>query len=144
MPILSQFEQQAHTMAEAGEALTADRMGAILAGLLREGYGPAVALDEARAGVTWAQFPHLYENFYVYQYASGIAAANALAVGVLEGVPGAAERYLKFLSAGGSLYPLEALRLAGIDMTTPEPLDRAFQVLAGYLDRMEQLLPKES
>jgi oligoendopeptidase F len=144
MPILSQFEQRAHAMAEAGEALTADAMGAMLAGLLREGYGPAVALDEARAGVTWAQFPHLYENFYVYQYASGIAAANALADGVLHGAPGAAERYLKFLSAGGSLYPLEALRLAGIDMTTPEPMDRAFQVLAGYLDRMERILLKES
>jgi oligoendopeptidase F len=144
MPILSQLEQRAHALAEAGEALTADLLGTTLAGLLHAGYGPAVALDEARAGVAWAQFPHLYENFYVYQYASGIAAANALAAGVLQGAPGAAERYLKFLSAGGSLYPLEALRLAGIDMTTPEPIDRAFQVLAGYLDRMERILLKES
>ena len=144
MPILSQFEQRAHGMVEAGEALTGEILSAILVELLREGYGPAMALDDARAGVTWAQFPHLYENFYVYQYASGIAAANALAAEVLQGAPGAAERYLQFLSAGGSLYPLEALRLAGIDMSSPEPLDRAFQVLAGYLDRMEQLLLKES
>jgi oligoendopeptidase F len=144
MPILSQFEERAHALAESGAALTGDSMNALLAELLRQGYGPAVEVDEGRDGVTWALFPHLYENFYVYQYASGIAAANALAAGVLQGEAGAAERYLQFLSAGGSLYPLDALRLAGLDMTSPAPLDRAFGVLAGYIERMEQILLKES
>ena len=140
MPILSQFEQQIHMQAEAGEALTADAMGATLYTLFQRAYGPAMRVDPARDGIVWAQFPHLYENFYVYQYASGIAAANALADGVLRDAPGATEGYLRFLSVGGSLYPLEALRLAGIDMTTPEPLDRAFGVLASFVDRLERLL----
>jgi len=140
MPILSQFEQQIHQAAEAGEALTADGMSATLYTLFQRAYGPAMRVDPARDGIVWAQFPHLYENFYVYQYASGIAAANALADGVLRDEPGATGRYLRFLSAGGSLYPLEALRLAGLDMTSPEPLDRAFSVLASFVDRLERLL----
>ena len=140
MPILSQFEQQIHQAAEAGEALTADGMSATLYALFQRAYGPAMRVDPARDGIVWAQFPHLYENFYVYQYASGIAAANALADGVLRDEPGATGRYLRFLSAGGSLYPLEALRLGGLDMTSPEPLDRAFSVLASFVDRLERLL----
>src|SRR5690606_25138349 len=140
MPILSQFEQQTHAWAEAGEPLTAQRMCELLADLFERGYGPAVSVDRARVGIEWAQFPHLYSGFYVYQYASGIAAANALADGVLRGEDGAAERYLRFLSSGSSVYPLEALRIAGIDMTTPEPLERAFGVLAGHVERLEQLL----
>ncbi|NNJ09740.1 oligoendopeptidase F [Chloroflexales bacterium ZM16-3] len=140
MPILAQFEQQTHAWAEAGEAVTADRMGDLLAELFHRGYGPAVRVDPARDGIVWAQFPHLYSNFYVYQYASGIAAANALADGVLRGAAGAAERYLQFLSAGGSRYPLDALALAGIDMTAPEAMDRAFGVMAGFVDRLEGLI----
>lgn len=140
MPILSQFEQRAHARAEAGEPLTAEVMSADLAALFERGYGPAVQVDPARDGIVWAQFPHLYSAFYVYQYASGIAAANALAGGVLRGEPGARERYLSFLSAGGSRYPLDALRLAGIDMASPEPMDRAFAVLEGFVSRLEELV----
>jgi oligoendopeptidase F len=140
MPILSQFEQQVHGWAEAGEAVTADRMGALLGELFERGYGPAVQVDAARDGVVWAQFPHLYQNYYVFQYASGIAAANALADGLLRGEPGARERYLRFLRTGGSVYPLEALRIAGVDMTAPESMDRAFGVLSGLLDRLERIL----
>ena len=140
MPILSQFEQQTHAWVEAGEAVTAERMGRLLAALLARGYGPAVRVDAARNGIVWAQFPHLYNNFYVYQYASGIAAANALADGVLRGEAGAAARYLQFLSAGGSRYPLDALALAGIDMTTSAAMDRAFAVMAGFVDRLEGLI----
>lgn len=140
MPILAQFERRIHEQVEAGQALTADGMTALLADLFRRGYGPAAAIDEAREGIQWAQFPHLYMNFYVYQYASGIAAANALADALLAGEAGAAERYLAFLRAGGSLYPLDALRLAGIDMSTPEPMDRAFGVLEGFVARLEALV----
>ncbi|HWQ13768.1 MAG TPA: oligoendopeptidase F [Roseiflexaceae bacterium] len=141
MPILAQFERQIHERVEAGQALTADAMTGLLAELFRRGYGPAVALDEAREGVQWAQFPHMYMNFYVYQYASGIAAANALADALLAGEAGAAGRYLQFLRAGGSLYPLEALRLAGIDMASPVPMDRAFGVLERFVTRLEELIP---
>ena len=69
-----------------------------MADLFAEGFGPDVELDRERVGITWAQFGHLYEPFYVYQYATGISGAHALARGVLDGEPGAAERYLEFLS----------------------------------------------
>lgn len=143
MPILSQFEQQMHEQVEQNQALTADSMSSVLVDLFRKGYGPAVTIGEAdvaRVGMTWAQFPQLYRNFYVYQYASGIAAANALAAQVLTGDAAAISRYLTFLKAGSSLYPLEALKLAGVDMTSPEPMDRAFGVLKTFVDRLEQLL----
>jgi oligoendopeptidase F len=91
-------------------------------------------------GITWATFGHLYADYYVYQYATGISAANALSQRILAGAPNAAQDYLKFLSAGGSLYPLEALKLAGIDMTTPEPIESAFGVLAGLVERLEKLV----
>jgi oligoendopeptidase F len=79
----------------------------------------------------------------VYQYATGISAAHALAEGVLAGAPGAAEKYLAFLKAGGSRYPLDTLRLAGVDMTSPEPVERAFGVLANMVDRLEHLLIRQ-
>jgi oligoendopeptidase F len=83
---------------------------------------------------------HLYANFYVWQYATGIAGAHALASRVLtEGEP-AAKDYLGFLNAGGSLYPLDALKGAGVDLTQPQPVEAAFKVMEGYIDRLESLL----
>jgi oligoendopeptidase F len=82
----------------------------------------------------------MYSNFYVYQYATGISAAHALAEQVLSGDPAAAERYLAFLKAGGSLYPLDALTLAGVDMTSPAPVERAFATLTRLVDRLEALV----
>ncbi|MEO6458260.1 MAG: oligoendopeptidase F [Chloroflexia bacterium] len=140
MPILARFELDIHTRVEKGEALTADLMIKLLADLFREGYGPEMEIDEARVGITWAQFStHMYLNFYVYQYATGIAAANALAAGVFGGESDAADKYKQFLSAGGSNYPLEVLKIAGVDMTSPEPVERAFDVLEGYVERLEKL-----
>jgi oligoendopeptidase F len=144
MPILSQFEEQVHAAAAAGEPVTAARMNSILFELFERGYGPAMQVDPARDGVVWAQFPHLYSAFYVYQYASGIAAANALAADVLAGKPGVRDRYIQFLSAGSSRYPLDALQLAGIDMSTPEPMDRAFAVLDSYVTRLEALVKEHA
>ena len=141
MPTLARFELEIHQRVERGQALTADSMIGLMADLFQEGYGDEVQVDRARVGSTWCQFStHLYSNFYVYQYATGIAAANALAADILAGQPGAAENYLAFLKAGGSLYPLDALKLAGVDMTTPAPVERAFGVLASYVDRLETLL----
>lgn len=140
MPILSQFEVECHAAVERGEGLTADRLGEVMLRLFREGYGPSVAIDEARTGITWAQFSHVFANFYVYQYALGIAAANALADGVIrEGGP-AAERYIAFLKAGDSLYPLDALRRAGVDLRDPAPIERAFAVLEDVVSRLDQLV----
>lgn len=141
MPTLSRFELETHRRVERGEALTADGMTELMADLLAEAYGGEVELDRRRSGIMWAQFStHLYMNFYPYQYATGIAGAHALVERVLSGEADAAERYLRFLSAGSSVYPLDALRTAGVDLASREPVDRAFAVLARYVDRLEELL----
>ena len=141
MPTLACFELELHERVERGEPLTADSMIALLDDLFREGYGAEVATDHDRIGITWAEFPtHLYPNFYVYQYATGISGAHALAHAILAGEPGAVDRYLSFLKAGSSLFPLDALKLAGVDLTSPEPVDRAFANLAGMVDRLEHLI----
>ncbi len=139
MPTLARFELETHERAERGAGLTADSMIALMADLTAEGYGDAMQLDRERDGILWAKFGHLYANFYVFQYATGISAAHALARGILDGVPDAVEHYLSFLKAGHSLYPLDALKLAGVDMTSPEPVETTFRVLADYVDRLEQL-----
>ncbi len=108
--------------------------------MFKEGYGDEVEYDHERIGITWAQFGHMYMNFYVYQYATGISGAHALADGVLDGKEGAVERYINFLKAGGSLYPLDALQSAGVDLTNPEPVEKAFGVLADIVDRLETLV----
>ena len=141
MPTLARFELAIHGMVEKGQALTADAMNKLLADLFREGYGDEVEVDTDRGGITWAQFPtHLYSNFYVYQYATGISGAHALAKQVLSGEPGAAEAYLSFLKAGSSMYPLDALRMAGVDLSTPQPVEETFGVLAQLVDRLERLI----
>ena len=141
MPILARFELAAHERVEAGGALSADWMSKTLLGFYRDGYGDEVVVDAPRVGITWARFPHLFMNFYVFQYGVGIAAAAALADNLLrEGAP-ARERYLNFLRAGGSVDPIEGLRQAGVDMSTPEPIERAFAIMDGYIDRLEALVP---
>lgn len=139
MPTLSRFELEVHERVEAGKGVTADDMIGLMADLFSEGYGGEMHVDRDRVGITWAQFGHLYANFYVFQYATGISAAHALAGRILEGTPGAADDYLKFLSAGSSMYPVDALQMAGVDMRTPEAVERTFAVLADYVDRLEQL-----
>jgi oligoendopeptidase F len=140
MPTLARFELEIHEREARGEALSADALTGLMAELIAEGYGGEVALDRERVGITWAQFhTHLYSRFYVYQYATGIAGAHALAERILAGEAGAAERYLDFLKAGGSRYALDALELAGVDLRTPEPVEKTFAVLAGLVDRLESL-----
>jgi oligoendopeptidase F len=109
------------------------------ADLFEEGFGPEVPLDRERMGITWAQFGHLYAPFYVFQYTTGIAGAHALAKPVLDGEEGAAERYLAFLSAGGSRYPIDALREAGVDLSSPQPVEAAFDALSSLVDQLEAL-----
>lgn len=141
MPTLARFELETHSRAERGQALTADTMIGLMADLFSEGYGDEVEVDRNRVGITWAQFhTHLYSNFYVYQYATGISGAHALAQKILVGEPGAADRYLTFLKSGGSQYPLDTLQQAGVDMTSPAPVEQTFAVLAGYVDRLEALV----
>ena len=139
MPTLARFEREMHERVEQGEGLTADLLEERMADLFGEAYGPDFEFDHERVGITWAQFSHLYAPFYVYQYATGISGAHALARGVLAREDGAAARYLDFLSAGGSEYPLDVLRKAGVDLTAPEPVEETFAVLASLVDRLEAL-----
>jgi oligoendopeptidase F len=143
MPTLARFEREIHERVWRGEPLTAESLIELMARLFEEGYGRELELDRERVGITWAQFPtHLYANFYVYQYATGISGAHALAERVLAGEPEAAASYVEFLNAGGSLYPLEALKRAGVDLTSPEPVEQAFGVLDRYVKRLEELTAK--
>jgi oligoendopeptidase F len=139
MPTLARFELELHNRAENGKPINADILIGLTADLFKEGYGDEVEFDRDRIGITWAQFGHMYMNFYVYQYATGIAGAHALVDGILSGKPDAAHKYLDFLNLGGSMYPLDALQMAGVDLTTTEPVEKAFSVLAGLVDRLEQL-----
>jgi oligoendopeptidase F len=140
MPTLARFELEVHGRAERGAPLSADILNGITADLFKEGYGDEVVFDRERIGITWAQFQHMYMNFYVYQYATGISGAHALVQRILAGAPGAAEAYLDFIKSGGSRYPLEALHLAGVDLASPEPVEAAFAVLARLVDRLEELV----
>ncbi len=143
MPTLARFELETHERVERGAGLTADDMIALMADLFAEGYGNEMEVDRERVGITWATFNHLFVDYYVYQYATGISGANALAQGILSGQAGTVERYLSFLKAGGSLYPLDALKLAGVDLTTPQPVEVAFGVLADLVDRLERLVKND-
>jgi len=141
MPTLARFELEIHQRDERNRPLTADSMNDLMADLFAEAYGDEVQMDRTRTGITWGQFStHLYLNFYVYQYATGISGAHALARPILAGDEAAARRYLEFLSAGNSLYPLDALRRAGVDLESPEPVEQTFAVLASMVDRLERLL----
>jgi oligoendopeptidase F len=141
MPTLARFELEIHERVQRGEALSADGMIELMNDLFAEGYGQEVVIDKERIGITWAEFPtHLYSNFYVYQYTTGISAAQALARKILDEEAGALDRYMDFLRAGGSLFPLNALQRAGVDLTTPEPIETAFAYLSSLIDRLERLL----
>lgn len=140
MPTLARFELEIHERTGRGEALSAPTLNALMADLLSEGYGDEVTFDRDRAGITWAQFhTHLYSRFYVYQYATGISGAHALARPILDGDADAAARYVDFLKAGGSLDPLDALKQAGVDLTKPEPVEETFAVLDALVGRLEAL-----
>jgi oligoendopeptidase F len=143
MPSLARLELAIHERVERGGAVTAEYLNNLMADLMMEVYGSEVEVterDRERIGSTWAQFhTHLYSNFYVYQYATGIAGADHLVQRVADGDAKAAASYLAFLRSAGSMYPLEGLRLAGVDMTSPEPVEAAFATLAGMVARLEEL-----
>ncbi|HZW99352.1 MAG TPA: M3 family oligoendopeptidase [Trueperaceae bacterium] len=138
MPTLVRFELFVHEAVARGEGLTADQLNRKMRELFAEGYGGEIEVDE-RVGITWAEFGHLYVPFYTFQYAAGIAAAAALAEDVFEGEPGSVERYIGFLRAGNSVPAIDALRAAGVDLSTPEPIERAFAVLERHVGELEGL-----
>ncbi len=130
--MFAEFELAIHERAEAGEALTSDWLSARYVDLARQYYGPELVIDDELA-MEWAFIPHFYYDFYVYQYATGKSAALALATQILEEGEPAVERYLTFLRSGSSRSPIDLLRDAGVDMTTPVPIQQS-------MDRFETLL----
>jgi oligoendopeptidase F len=139
MPILAQWEHAMHERVEQGKAINADIMIKTCTDLFKEGYGDFVEFDEEQVGITWAQFPHMYANYYVYQYTTGISGAHALLADVATNKGNAVQKYLAFLSAGSSMYPVDALKMVGVDLTSPEPVEKAFYFLAKVIDQLDNL-----
>ncbi|MBO4289210.1 MAG: oligoendopeptidase F [Lachnospiraceae bacterium] len=136
--MFAEFENKAHELIEQGEALSAAKMNSIYADLVKLYFGPELAEDEEYS-YEWARIPHFYRMFYVYKYATGYSSAVALSEKILkEGEP-AVKKYLEFLSMGGSDYPLETLKHAGIDLSTPEPIDRALEKFERIVAEAEEI-----
>jgi oligoendopeptidase F len=137
--MFAEFEHEIHKRAQAGEALTADYLTEIYYDLNKKYFGEDVVSDK-EIGLEWARIPHFYYNYYVYQYATGYSAATALANKILSSEDGAVDRYLDFLKAGSSDYPIEVLKKAGVDMTSKQPILAALDVFEEKLNEMENLL----
>lgn len=136
--MFAEFEKITHGLQEQGETLTADRLCEIYYDLNKLYFGEEICVDQEIA-MEWARIPHFYTPFYVYQYATGFSAAIALSKQILEQRAPAVERYKKFLKGGSSMYPLELLKMAGVDMEQKAPVQDALAVFAQYLDEMERL-----
>jgi oligoendopeptidase F len=137
--MFAEFEKIIHQKAEAGEALTPASLCEAYRRLNEDYYGPGVVLDED-IELEWARIPHFYSAFYVYKYATGFSAATALTAGILrEGGP-AVSRYLGFLKKGGSDYPLNILKDAGVDMADPRPVQEGLNLFSRLLDQLEEQL----
>lgn len=135
----AEYEMISNEMVEKGESLNADNLSKLYLELNQKYYGPDMISDEEIA-YEWARIPHFYYNFYVYQYATSFSAAVAIAHDILrEGRP-VVERYKRFLSGGCSEPPVELLKIVGVDMEQPKPIQEALDVMDDVLDEMEQLM----
>jgi oligoendopeptidase F len=134
--LFAEFERKAHDMYKDGQPLTAETLSQVYHDLNAEYYQAAVVdpLQDAE----WARIPHFYSSFYVYQYATGFSSAVAIADGIYE--TGDPSNYLKFLTTGGSDYPMEELKIAGVDLSSPQVVDRALGVFAETLEELTGLL----
>lgn len=137
--MFAEFEKLVHAKAEAGEALTADVLCQVYHDLNVKYYGSDMVVDEL-IDMEWSRIPHFYTSFYVYKYATGFSAATAIAHKIInEGQP-AIDKYLEFLKSGGSNYPIELLKIAGVDMATAAPINNALKVFEDLLNQMEELI----
>ena len=137
--MFAEFELKLNTMVEQGQSPTSEALCDIYGKLNEEYYGPAVVLDED-IKYEWARIPHFYYNYYVYQYATGYAAAIALSEKILSEGESAVKDYVKFLSGGSSSDPISLLRIAGVDMATTAPIDAALQRFDSLIDEMAELM----
>ncbi|MBS4198685.1 oligoendopeptidase F [Bacillus sp. FJAT-49732] len=138
--MFAEFEHLIHQKAQYGEALTADMLTKEYYALNKKYFGEEDILIDEEIGLEWSRIPHFYYNYYVYQYATGFSAAAALSSQILEEGEPAVSRYIDFLKAGSSDYPIEVLKKAGVDMTTAAPIEAACKVFEEKLAEMEQLL----
>ena len=140
----AEFELRMHEMGERGEPITGDALAKLYLDITRRYYGHdlQVAIVDDYIAHEWSFIPHFYRDFYVFQYATSFTAAEALSAKVLAGDHDAIARYLTFLAAGGSKYPIDLLKDAGVDMTTDEPLDLTIKRMNEVMDQMEKLLGK--
>jgi len=141
----AEFELKTHEMAERGDALTGDALSKLYADITKKYYGhdKGVCVVDDYIQHEWAFIPHFYRNFYVFQYATSFTASAALSEKVMAGDPAATKKYLAFLSSGGSRYPIDLLKEAGVDMTTDEPLELTMKQMNRVMDEMEKILAKK-
>ena len=140
--MFAEFEHKAHAMAESGESLTKDNLCAMYYDLNKLYYGKACKVDK-EVQYEWMRIPHFYSSFYVYKYATGFCAAVALARGILSGDADKLASYRKFLTLGGSMTPIEELKVAGVDMSTPQPVCEALDYFAELVLLYRELLNQE-
>ena len=138
----AEFELRMHQMAEAGQPLTGEALSKLYLEITRKYYGhdAKVCIVDDYVGDEWAYISHFYSPFYVYQYATSFTASTALSEKVLAGAPDAVAHYRAFLASGGSKYPIDLLKGAGVDMTTSEPLDLTIKKMDRVMDEIEKLL----
>lgn len=137
--MFAEFEKIIHEKVEQGEALTTDALCEIYYELNKRYFGSEIVIDDD-ISIEWARIPHFYNSFYVYKYATGLSSAISLSNQILsEGKP-AVDRYISFLSSGGSDYPLELLKKAGVDLSTPKPVQDALNVFEKTLEDLEKLI----
>lgn len=137
--MFAEFELVTHKTLESGEDLTSKDLNKIWLDLNKKYFGDEIVIDE-NIEIEWARIPHFYSHFYVYQYATGYAAASSFATSILNKEENAVETYKKFLKAGGSLYPVDTLKMAGVDMTTEKPLKSTIERFNKLLDMLEELI----
>lgn len=139
--MFASFEREVHKRAAENGDTTPDGLQILWRDLNRKYYGDEIVIDDGLK-MEWARIPHFYSPFYVYQYATGFSAATALASNILENGKPARDKYLNFLTKGGSDYPIELLKCAGVDMSTPQPVESVIKIFTQTLDEMEKLLKK--
>ncbi len=142
----AEFELRAHEMVEKGEPLTGEALTKLYGEIVKKYYGhdQGVCIVDDYVANEWSYIPHFYSDYYVFQYATSFTASSALSEKVLEGEPGATQRYLKFISSGKSKYPIDLLKEAGVDMTTDEPLELTIKKMNHVMDEMDKLLEHKS
>jgi oligoendopeptidase F len=136
--MFAEFEKETHKLREKGEVLTSDLLSNTYYNLVKKYFGPNVLCDDL-IKYEWARIPHFYYNFYVYKYATGISAASYIVDGILNNKEGALENYMKFLKSGGSMYPLDELKIAGVNLNSESVILSAIKTFEKYLKEFKDI-----